>query len=104
MLIDLNLGMVHYAMNFGECEAEDDMLPSHFNLNITYLQYICHDKGRGKKNVVLVGNSHAGFNYPGIKYAFRDIYKTLTVIGRDSCYPAPLEYQQKHTQKFLKEF
>lgn len=49
--------------------------------------------------MVLIGNSHAAFNFPGIKYAFRDVYKELTVLGRDSCYPFDLEFQQKHTQQ-----
>lgn len=36
--------MARYAMNFGECEDERDALPSRFEMNITYMQYICHEK------------------------------------------------------------
>ncbi|KAI6190406.1 Metalloendopeptidase [Aphelenchoides bicaudatus] len=103
-LIELNANMIRYSMTFSECGDESDALPSHFKMNITYMQYICHEKGAGTKNMLLVGNSHAAFNFPGIKHVFKDVYKTLTVIGRDSCYPAPVEFQQKHTAQTIKNY
>ncbi|KAI6185684.1 hypothetical protein M3Y98_00050500 [Aphelenchoides besseyi] len=58
----------------------------------------------GSKNVVLIGNSHGGFAYAGIKYAFRSVYRDLTTIGRDSCYPTDREFQQSHLQPFIKDY
>ncbi|KAI6185785.1 Acyl-transf-3 domain-containing protein [Aphelenchoides besseyi] len=38
-------------------------------------------KGRGDKNIVVLGNSHARSYYFGLEYAFRGVYKTMAMVG-----------------------
>lgn len=42
-------------------------------------------KGRGKKNIVLLGNSHARTEFYGIEYNFHYLYDHLTLLANHQC-------------------
>ncbi|KAI6212696.1 hypothetical protein M3Y94_00058200 [Aphelenchoides besseyi] len=57
------------------CDKRNRSMPTNYPLNMSsYTQrdvYACHAKGNGTKNIVVIGNSHAFHNFPGIAYIFR---------------------------------
>ncbi|KAI6223230.1 hypothetical protein M3Y95_00867500 [Aphelenchoides besseyi] len=78
------------------CEDLNQTMPTTYPLNVksNYQQtHTCHAKGFGAKNIILVGNSHALHNFPGVAYVFRPIYKHLTLLTRDSCLPTIRKFQ-----------
>ncbi|KAI6198901.1 hypothetical protein M3Y96_00569500 [Aphelenchoides besseyi] len=78
------------------CDDLNHTIPTTYPLNmISYHQktHTCHAKGNGTKNIVLIGNSHALHNFPGISFIFRHTYKQLTLFSRDNCLPTIRKFQ-----------
>ncbi|KAI6198880.1 hypothetical protein M3Y96_00567300 [Aphelenchoides besseyi] len=82
------------------CDNQDRSLPTNYPLNMSSFEklaptdvYTCHIKGNGTKNIVVIGNSHAFFNLPGIAQIFRQTYKRLTLFGRGWCWPTSSKFQ-----------
>jgi hypothetical protein len=79
-LIELNVDMTRYAMHFGECENENDTIPSKFNMNISYMQYICHEKVvfMGIQGVPAISHDLTSTQLPMFFYIFYSyIYSVL---------------------------
>ncbi|KAI6209823.1 hypothetical protein M3Y96_00262100 [Aphelenchoides besseyi] len=54
----------------------------------------CVDQGKGTKNIVVVGNSHAQAYYYGIEHFFNGVYKTMTLLSAGGCFFVRLEERQ----------
>ncbi|KAI6185726.1 hypothetical protein M3Y98_00055200 [Aphelenchoides besseyi] len=88
------------------CDNQDRSLPTNYPLNMSSFEklaptavYTCHIKGNGTKNIVVIGNSHAFFNLPGIAQIFRQTYKRLTLFGRGWCWPTSSKFQATYPSK-----
>ncbi|KAI6212705.1 hypothetical protein M3Y94_00059800 [Aphelenchoides besseyi] len=91
------------------CDNQDRSMPTNFPLNMSSYDsgpgavYTCHVKGNGTKNIVVIGNSHSMFNFPGIAYIFRKTYKQLTLVARSACKPSPLKFQTAENWPWTKQ-
>ncbi|KAI6212925.1 hypothetical protein M3Y94_00087300 [Aphelenchoides besseyi] len=98
-LIQLNADLIRGSRLFYSCRNKTRSMPTSFVLNMSqypeHLTYTCHETGNGTKNIVIIGNSHAMHSYTGIRYHFSDLFRTLTLIERDSCFPTPY-FQQSY--------
>ncbi|KAI6198712.1 Glyco-tran-10-N domain-containing protein [Aphelenchoides besseyi] len=80
------------------CTNTTHCLPSNYK-NFTFIKHICHEKGDGKKNVVVVGNSHAMFAFLGIVEHFRPIAQSITLIATGGCFLGPLKLQSSNPRE-----
>ncbi|KAI6204376.1 hypothetical protein M3Y94_00667200 [Aphelenchoides besseyi] len=85
------------------CDNYDRSMPTNYPLNLSSYGegrvFTCHARGNGTKNIVVIGNSHAFHNFPGISYIFRQSYKRLTMFAVSSCLPTSAKFQQPTTSE-----
>ncbi|KAI6237902.1 hypothetical protein M3Y95_00313500 [Aphelenchoides besseyi] len=82
-----------YLMTF--CGNKTKTIPSSYNFDSELIHAACNEKGTGRKNIVVFGNSHAVFAHAGIAHVFRDLYSELTTVFQFSCVPLPGNQQQE---------
>ncbi|KAI6209818.1 hypothetical protein M3Y96_00261600 [Aphelenchoides besseyi] len=60
-------------------------IPTTYNIVPMDIKGTCYQQGKGAKNIVLIGNSHAKAIYFGVEYHFRNIYANFTLLGAHQC-------------------
>jgi hypothetical protein len=82
-----------FSARFYSCQNITRRLPTHYNANLNHMSWFCHDNdGMGTKNIVIIGNSHGRELWNGMKYHFKNVYKTMTLFVRDYCMPFMSRY------------
>ncbi|KAI6217188.1 Acyl-transf-3 domain-containing protein [Aphelenchoides besseyi] len=89
---------------FQKCRDTTKKLSTSYTKGLNMIANICHEKGNGDKNVLILGNSHASVLFPGITHAFRSIANKITLMSGWSCTPVPMENQQKGLDRASKKY
>jgi hypothetical protein len=58
-------------------------------------------KGHGRKNILLIGNSHARSIFYGVERQFHGIYKDLTLLGNHQCMMVRLDEKRPYMEEVL---
>uniref|UniRef100_A0A1I7RVD8 Acyl_transf_3 domain-containing protein n=1 Tax=Bursaphelenchus xylophilus TaxID=6326 RepID=A0A1I7RVD8_BURXY len=66
------------------------------------IEFICHDKGKGSKSMLVIGNSHAAVLYNGVRYHFKDVYAELSLISVVYCMPFLSHVEPRHRERCIR--